>query len=99
MCLFRELDLIVSATSEIGMQWLTWSSIIGSGVLLLAVVGWLLHRLAIRLEEAGYLYYRENSRGGGGSVFGVFDKLVRPSIQHTIEVQDTRIELDEIDGE
>ena len=99
MCLFRELDVIVSARSEIDMQCLTWSLIIGSGILLLAGVGWLLHRIAIRLEEAGYIYYREQSRSGGGSVFGVFDELVRPSIQHTIEVQDTRIEQDEIDGD
>lgn len=99
VCLFHELDEIVSARSERDMQWQTWSLIIGSGVLLLVGVGWLLRRIAIRLEEAGYIYYREQSRTGSGSVFGVFDELVRPSIQHTIEVQDTRIEQDEIDGD
>ena len=82
------------------MQLLMWSLIIVVGMVLLATVGWLLHRLAIRLEDAGYLYYRkQSSGGGGGSVLGELDKLVRPSIQHTIEVQDVRIEQDEIDGD
>ncbi|MBC8355043.1 MAG: hypothetical protein H8E66_23945 [Planctomycetes bacterium] len=78
---------------------LIWTLIVGIGLLLLVGIGWLLHRFAIRLEDAGYIYYREKSSGGGGSVFGELDKLVRPSIRHTIEAQDTRIEQIEIDGE
>ncbi|HRX80267.1 MAG TPA: hypothetical protein P5307_14450 [Pirellulaceae bacterium] len=81
------------------MQVLMWIAIIGIGAILLTGVIWLLHRFAIRLEEAGYIYYREQPRGGGGSVFGELDRLVRPSIQHTIDVKDVRIEQAENDGE
>ena len=34
-----------------------------------------------------------------GSVLGELDKLVRPSIQHTIAVTDNLVEQDEIDGD
>ena len=53
-----------------------WVLIVIGGVAILAGVGWSLHRFAIRLEDAGYLYYRKQSpTGGGGSVFGEVDKL------------------------
>jgi hypothetical protein len=54
--------------------------------------GWLLHRMCIRLEDAGYLYYRRRPTGGGGGggVFQELDRLTRPSIQHVVEVHDER---------
>lgn len=51
------------------MQVLMWIAIIGIGAILLTGVIWLLHRFAIRLEEAGYIYYREQPRGGGLGVW------------------------------
>ncbi|MEO1496276.1 MAG: hypothetical protein AAFV43_03910 [Planctomycetota bacterium] len=68
-----------------------------------AVTGglYLLHRIALRLEAAGYLYYRNKQPTGGGAtaVFGELDKLTRPSIEHTIEAQDERVIVRENDGE
>ena len=87
------------ANLENRMSPLTFSVTVGVGILLLVGAGWLLHCIAIRLEDAGYLYYRERSRGGGGSVFSELDKLVRPSIEHTIEVQDGQMEQDEHAGD
>lgn len=74
--------------------------------LLLIVLGvtvglYLLHRLALRLEEAGYLYHRNQQSSGGGAtpVFGEPDKLVRPSIEHTIETQGEQTIVRERGGE
>ena len=71
--------------------------------LALAVALYALHRLALKLEERGYLYYRHKKpTGGGGASAGVFnqlDSLTRPSIEHTIEAQDEQVELKEHDGE
>ncbi len=82
------------------MQLLVWSMFGGAGIALSGLGLWLLHCFAIKLEDAGYIYYREKPQGGGGgSVLGELDKLVRPSIQHTVEVQDVLVETDEIDGD
>ncbi|TWT47752.1 hypothetical protein [Botrimarina hoheduenensis] len=60
-----------------------------------------LHRLALRLEAAGYLYYKHKkpTGGGGTAVFGELDRLVRPSIEHSIEAQDERRVVRQNDGE
>lgn len=82
------------------MQALFWPLIIVLGIAGLIGAGWLLHRFCIRLEEAGYLYYREESKGSpAAGILGELDKLVRPNIEHTIELQETtHVEEDGIDG-
>ena len=61
-------------------------SAIGLGVLAFVIFGLrMLHRFCVRLEEAGYLYYR--NRGGGG-VFHELDRLTRPSVEHVVQVRD-----------
>lgn len=62
---------------------------------------WVLHRFCIRLEEAGYLYYRKpNAGGGGGGVFQELDRLTRPSVEHVMQVQDeTKQQEERIGGE
>ena len=60
-------------------------------IILACVMGglFLLHRFCIRLEEAGYLYYRNPSSGsGGGGVFHELDRLMSPSVEHVAQVQD-----------
>ncbi len=72
------------------------------GVVVGVTVGlYLLHRLALRLEAAGYLYYCNKKSSGGGAtpVFGELDRLVRPSIEHTIEARDEQTIVCENDGE
>jgi hypothetical protein len=72
--------------------------------LLIAVVGigfvWCLHRICVRLEDAGYLYYR--TRGPGGGLSGAFyelDRLTRPSIEHVVEAEDTSTDQVEHGGD
>jgi len=83
------------------MQLLNWTAVVLAGFACLAFLWWTFDRICTRLEEAGYLYYREKPTGsGGGGVLGKIDKLVRPSIQHTIELRETtHVEEDGIDGD
>ena len=83
------------------MQMLSWTAVGLAGIASLALLWWLFDRVCTHLEEAGYMYYREKPTGsGGGSVLGEIDKLVRPSIEHTIELRETtHVEEDGIDGE
>lgn len=83
------------------MQTWFWLAVVVASIGLLVGLGWLGHRLCIRLEEAGYLYYREESSGSAGAgILGEIDKLVRPNIEHTIELRETtHVEEDGIDGD
>ena len=83
------------------MQILYWTTVVLAGIAGLGLIGWIFHRVCTRLEQAGYMYYREKPTGSaGGSVFSEIDKLVRPSIEHTIEVQETKhVVEDGIDGD
>jgi hypothetical protein len=46
-----------------------------------------LHRLALRLEDRGHLYYlNKKPRGGGAGCFVVMQQLIEPQIQHVIHV-------------
>ena len=71
------------------------------GVVILVALGWFLHRLCIRLEDAGYLYYRKSGTGGGSTaVLHELDRLLRPSIEHVVKAEDSVIQQDdEIGGE
>ncbi len=65
------------------------------GLAAVAGLGWLFHRVCTILEDAGYLYYHKS----GGGVLYELDRLTRLSIEHTIEVQNTIREEEEIDGD
>jgi hypothetical protein len=61
-----------------------------------------LHKLCVRLEERGLLYYRRRSPGGGVShALMELDRIVRPTVQHVREVEDEikRGRLTRIDGD
>ena len=64
---------------------------------------WGLHRFAIALEDAGYIYYREKKQGGNSGVHGAFnqmDRLIRPSVEHTRETEDiVKVVRDDVGGE
>ena len=81
------------------MRFLFWTI----GILVcVAAAGWLLHRLAIMLEDAGYMYYREQPKGGSGArgVLSEIDRVVRPTIEHSVEQQDAvKIERDDVGGD
>lgn len=81
------------------MSWLLVFFLVGAPGLLL--LGWLLHRFCIRLEEAGYLYYRNGPKRPSGGVGFELDRLVRPSAQHVIEVEEQNVadSQDGVDGD
>lgn len=72
-----------------------------AGVGILVALGWSLHRLCIRLEDAGYLYYRKSGTGGGSTaVLHELDRLTRPTIEHVERVDDSVNQReDQIGGE
>jgi hypothetical protein len=50
-----------------------------------------LHRMALRLEERGHLYYLKKKPAGGASgCFVAFQQVIEPQIQHVIQVKDER---------
>jgi len=74
-----------------------------AGIALLTIALYGLHRLALKLDEMGYLYYRTQPKGGNrfGGVLMEFDKLARPSVEHTLEANEDaeRISRPSNDGE
>jgi hypothetical protein len=73
---------------------------------LLAILGaslglFLLDRLLLRLEAAGYLYYRKTkpSPGTSASAFNAMQGLLEPGRSHTADVQrDQHVEVDKQPG-
>ncbi|MBM4003747.1 MAG: hypothetical protein FJ295_10735 [Planctomycetes bacterium] len=58
---------------------------------LLLCVGWGIHRFLVMLENQGYIYYRQRPAGGGSgpaSLLMEIDRIARPSIQYTVEVEE-----------
>ncbi|MBY0398063.1 MAG: hypothetical protein K2X91_16570 [Thermoleophilia bacterium] len=50
-----------------------------------------LHRLALRLEEQGHLYYLKRKPGGGASrVLAPLQEAIDPASRHVFNVQDER---------
>src|ERR1017187_5031011 len=45
-----------------------------------------LHRLALRLEERGHLYYLHKKPTGGAGCFVALQRAIEPQIQHVIHV-------------
>ena len=60
-----------------------------------------LHRLALRLEDNGHLYYlRKKPSGGTGSSFAAMQRFVEPQAQHVEHVSRVfhRVDDDEASG-
>jgi hypothetical protein len=50
-----------------------------------------LHRLALHLEERGYLYYRHKKpEPGGHSTFLPLEEMIQPQVRNVIEAEDFR---------
>jgi hypothetical protein len=65
-------------------QVLLWSSAVVGG--LAALYG--LHRLALRLEDRGYLYYlRKKPSGSAAGCFVALQRAVEPQVQHVLFVR------------
>jgi len=81
---------------------LVWVAVGVTAIGALIAAGWGFHRLCIRLEDRGYIYYRTRSQGGGALSGALLDmeRMIRPSVQHVVEVQDvqTRKSDDGVDG-
>jgi hypothetical protein len=61
-----------------------------------------LHKLCIYLEDRNLLYYRRRPKGGSPVASALFelDRVTRPSVQYTLEVNDTeRIIKSDIGGD
>ena len=67
---------------------IAWSVVILSSLAGCALLVFLLHRLCLRLEARGFLYYRRRPEGSMSSVFQEVDRLTRPSIEHVEEFRD-----------
>lgn len=83
-----------------GMLVNTLLGVLAFGVIAFSVYG--LHRLCIRLENAGLIYYRQKPSGGGGApVLMELDRLTRPSVEHVVATQDVekRVERPGVDGD
>ncbi len=64
---------------------LFWSAVLLGGMALL----YGLHRLALRLEDRGHLYYlRKKPSGSAAGSFVAFQRIVEPQAQHVIELRD-----------
>ena len=62
-------------------------------LIIVAVVAGLyaLYRLAIYLEDCGFIYYRRKRPAGGGSpTYCPFQEMIQPQIRHVIEVEEQR---------
>ena len=61
--------------------------------LLLPAALYLLHRLLLKMERRGWIYYRsEKPRGTMGSVFSGFETFVHPEIRYVQQERDQRTE-------
>ncbi len=76
------------------MQWIVW--LVGG---LTALFG--LHRLALRLEARGYLYYlHKKPKGSSAGAFVAMQRFIEPTTQHIEQVRhvEHRVEDDEGTG-
>jgi hypothetical protein len=74
------------------------STLLGVAAILVIGVGALygLHRLALRLEEGGYLYYRnKQSSGGGAGCFVALQRIIEPRTEHVLLARDSSARNDE----
>lgn len=69
-----------------------WSSLTW-GLVLVGVPAGLygLHRLALRLEDRGHLYYlRKKPRGGGAGCFVALQEFVEPQSKHVVVIREEK---------
>jgi hypothetical protein len=66
----------------------TWDILFWSGCGLGAAGAlYALHRLALRLEDRGHLYYlNKKSSGSGAGCFVAMQRAIEPQVQHVIQV-------------
>ncbi len=74
------------------------------GVVCILGVLKLLHRLLLRAEEKGWIYYRKKSAGGiiSGAIGGAMkrlDEFVRPSAEYRAQAEEPVVEEDEKGGD
>lgn len=58
-----------------------------------------LHRLALWAEARGWIYYRNAPAGAGSYALSHIDAIVRPEVEHVIELRDQAAELREVAGQ
>ncbi len=73
-----------------GDLWFGIFLLMGAGFLVL--IGYLLHRLMIWMEERGWIYYREKPdfKTGIKGLFIDVDRLTRPQSVHVLEAKEPR---------
>jgi hypothetical protein len=60
-----------------------WTLAIPSGLVAL----YALHRLALRMEEGGYIYYlHKKPKSSGAGCFVAFQKAIEPRVEHVLKV-------------
>lgn len=61
---------------------------------------WRLHRLALRLEERGYIYYlRRKPSGSAAGGFVALQRIIEPQAEHIFVVRDEAVlDADPVDG-
>ncbi len=58
------------------------------GLVALVAAAFALHRLALRLEAAGYLYYRDRKPNPGGvPAFLPLEEFIQPQVEHLMDAQ------------
>lgn len=74
-----------------GTMW-TVVTIVGSLIAL-----WLIHRLALRAEARGWIHYRNPPRGSVSYGVSRVDAILRPEVEHVIELRDAERIVAEVD--
>ena len=67
---------------------------------LIAVTLYALHRIAIKMEEAGWIYYRKKNQSGAlGNAFLQIQALFEPEKRHVAEVRKRKPPRDQTAGD
>jgi hypothetical protein len=71
------------------------------GLLAVLVALYPLHRLAVRLERAGWIRYRNaapDGSAGSGAIFAELQRIYEPSVRHVYELKEEHRPRREADG-
>jgi len=71
-----------------------WTAVTIVGI---ALGSWGLHRLATWAEGRGWIYYRNPPRGSVSYGVSQVDAIVRPEVEHVIELRDEERIVAEVD--
>lgn len=74
-------------------EWIGWGFLVSAGAA--SLYG--LHRLALRLEERGSLYYLRRKPSGTAGRFAPVQEILEPPARHVIQVRDELRSIDEDD--